>query len=570
MHSLTWSRIALLALMAVSSLASCRLFVEGAACDPNDPRTCPEGAACNLDGVCVVTVAEGEGEGDEGEGEGDEGEGDEGEGEGEGDEGEGEGDEGEGEGEGEGDVCGDAVVGDGEQCDGGLNCRGPGDINGECTLQICGDNIVDNGEACDGAPDCNADCTRSECGDLIVNLAEECDGGFNCRAPGDPLECTVRICGDGIVDPTCTPSVCGDGFVDLGELCLAQGTTVPTAVLPADIEAGDVDDDGTIDLVVAHPGATDAFELIKGNGDGTFGLGALSTGSVAGANVVSIGDLNNDGELDAVGTGPSNQIGVVITSGGVLGAGLDPPVGSGLNDTRDIAVAFVDDDAFLDVAVIALQSNALLIHFGNGDGTLRDPPVLFGTTYDPNFFAATLATADFDNDGAADFVAGCSQGQGTLLFMNTGSGNGDGEPTTLIASGVGGVGDVATGDLDGDGNDDFVTGNIDDNSLGLHFGNGDGTFDAAQNLPLGVGPGPIVLSDLNDDGRDDIIVVTPDQKLRIERPSAGRALQPVTFFDLLAPGTPTVGDFNGDGRGDIAVVEFNGTNQIEVFVSSSL
>ena len=55
-------------------------------------------------------------------------------------------------------VCGDGVVGPGEQCDGGAGCRA------NCTAEVCGDGILDPGEECDDGnlipgDGCEANCT---------------------------------------------------------------------------------------------------------------------------------------------------------------------------------------------------------------------------------------------------------------------------------------------------------------------------------------------------------------------------------------------------------------------------
>ena len=66
------SVLLLLFVVVASPLAGCRLFgIEGNACDPNDPATCPANQVCNQNGACVPTgTGEGEGEGQGGEGEG--------------------------------------------------------------------------------------------------------------------------------------------------------------------------------------------------------------------------------------------------------------------------------------------------------------------------------------------------------------------------------------------------------------------------------------------------------------------------------------------------------------------
>jgi cysteine-rich repeat protein len=140
--------------------------------------------------------------------------------------------------------CGDGVVQPGEECDDG-NGIDDDDCRNDCTIPVCGDGILDDGETCDppGSPaggngnNCDSDCTV--CGDSIVDADEECDDGNAIDDDDCRNDCTIPVCGDGIVDgqdgETCDPpgspaggngnncdsdcTVCGDGVVDAGEEC---------------------------------------------------------------------------------------------------------------------------------------------------------------------------------------------------------------------------------------------------------------------------------------------------------------------------------------------------------------
>ncbi len=125
---------------------------------------------------------------------------------------------------------------------------------------VCGNDVVGPGEECDGTATgtlcdtlCNVDCTcpDPECGNNVVEAGEQCDGTATgtacdglCRPPGDPAgECLCPpVCGNGLKeggeqcdgddalackgpcqeDCTCAP-FCGDGVVDPGEQCDPPG-----------------------------------------------------------------------------------------------------------------------------------------------------------------------------------------------------------------------------------------------------------------------------------------------------------------------------------------------------------
>jgi FG-GAP-like repeat len=124
--------------------------------------------------------------------------------------------------------------------------------------------------------------------------------------------------------------------------------------------------------------------------------------------------------------------------------------------------------------------------------------------------------------------------------------------------------DLSAGDFDGDGHLDIVWVSHSLNSLLIFFGNGDGTFGAAQPFPVGcVGPTAVVARDLDGDGRSDIVVVCDDDNaspaitaaVKIMA-QAGGGFLPAAKFDPGGKDPTAVGaaDINGDGNMDVLIV----------------
>src|SRR5436190_1471173 len=62
----------------------------------------------------------------------------------------------------------------------------------------------------------------------------------------------------------------------------------------------------------------------------------------------------------------------------------------------------------------------------------------------------------------------------------------------------------AIADLNGDGRPDLVVANGD--GVSVLLGNGDGSFQTAQNVSAGIRPAAVTVSDVNGDGRPDLVV----------------------------------------------------------------
>src|SRR5215472_14825544 len=65
---------------------------------------------------------------------------------------------------------------------------------------------------------------------------------------------------------------------------------------------------------------------------------------------------------------------------------------------------------------------------------------------------------------------------------------------------------VALADLNNDGKLDAVTANYGAGSVSVLLGNGDGTFQAAQNIPVGANASTVAVGDFNGDGIPDLAV----------------------------------------------------------------
>lgn len=192
----------------------------------------------------------------------------------------------------------------------------------------------------------------------------------------------------------------GDGGVAPARCAQIGYPTVPvlqTAAGPRWVASGDLDGDGTLDLVVVA--GSDVLNVWLGNGDGTFrAQPEILTGSDP-VSVVIV-DVNHDGKPDLVSANLEvESVSVMLGQGnGRFADRVDYPVG-----TQPAAIAAVDlnEDGNPDL-VTSSALNSTTVLFGRGDGTFagrRDDGGNGATTSHTN-----LAVGDVNGDGHRDLV----------------------------------------------------------------------------------------------------------------------------------------------------------------------
>jgi hypothetical protein len=155
---------------------------------------------------------------------------------------------------------------------------------------------------------------------------------------------------------------------------------------------------------------------------------------------------------------------------------------------------------------------------GNGDGTFQPAQSYSSGAYN----ATAVAVGDVNGDGKIDVLVAdscviqdCSLNGAVGVLLGNGDGSLRAAPTYSPGGWIPYV--VALGDLNADGKLDLVVGdrctnvnNCPGGGVGVLFGNGDGTFQGPQSYAVGAYPASsIVVSDLNGDGKPDVLVANP-------------------------------------------------------------
>jgi len=308
------------------------------------------------------------------------------------------------------------------------------------------------------------------------------------------------------------------------------------------LTSADMNGDGKQDLL-AGSGAQMFF--YQGNGNGTFGT-AKTSPVASNPLYISTGDFNKDGRLDAAVSGFS---GASIALG--LGDGTFSPPRHYLfgHDPRSMVLADINRDGNLDLISGEGSANLLIpvvdtghmaVLLGNGDGTFIGAPLYLGSNRD-------FDAADFNGDSKTDFVAA---GFNTLEIKL--ASNGEFVPGVTLSGGE----TVLTGDFNSDGKQDIASAS--GAKVQVHFGNGDGTFQAAIQFATPSTLVKIAKGDFNADGKTDLAAAYAGNQagVLVLLQNASNALTVSAQYPT--GGVPTdvaAADVNADGRPDLIVTD---------------
>jgi hypothetical protein len=178
---------------------------------------------------------------------------------------------------------------------------------------------------------------------------------------------------------------------------------------PAHVTPSDIDLDGDIDLLVAEMGQIrpsnekiGTVTLLENRGDETFDHHALVDG-VARVTDIQPGDFDGDGDVDlAVGQFGYDQgeIRWMENQGGLV---FESHMLLNLPGTIHVPVADMDGDGDLDITALVSQTWEQVYVFENdGTGTF-EPHIVYGATNE-DFGSSGMSLADLDQDGDPDLL----------------------------------------------------------------------------------------------------------------------------------------------------------------------
>jgi Lamin Tail Domain/FG-GAP-like repeat/Bacterial Ig-like domain len=193
------------------------------------------------------------------------------------------------------------------------------------------------------------------------------------------------------------------------------------------VALGDLDGDGDLDAIVSTDSSVNGFysDIYLNNGNGTFASGGTVSENVRGSPDVALGDLDGDGDLDAILANTSTAAEEVCLNNGDATFSVSE-FGGGWS--TDVALGDLDGDGDLDAFIINENDEPDDVYLNNGSGAFT-----YKMGLGSKLSFGGIGLGDFDGDRDMDaFVA--NFGAGNDLYLNvscneTGDVDADGLPT---------------------------------------------------------------------------------------------------------------------------------------------
>lgn len=264
-----------------------------------------------------------------------------------------------------------------------------------------------------------------------------------------------------------------------------------------------------------------------------------------------------------------------ITTNSTTSFTFKPKVDSGTgNNPKMIAAGDFDNDGKPDLVVTNSNSNTISIYANAcSTGTVNlKLPIILATDLNPG----SVVVGDLNGDGKLD-IAVVNQGSSSVwVYQNNSTAPGIisfAAPIVLVSS-VSPKSIIIT-DLDGDGKADIVAALDTTKSIDI-FKNQSNTgtiaFTVKRTMGIGTPAKGLVACDLNNDGLPEVIVTIGNSiGVLINNSVQGS----ISFSGILYPPAGTIaqevatGDIDGDGKIDL-VVSNSGSNNVSVFINTSV
>jgi hypothetical protein len=336
----------------------------------------------------------------------------------------------------------------------------------------------------------------------------------------------------------------------------SEGPTQTIDFPGADIDAGDLNGDGDIDVVAAGAETLVYFN----NGKRALSTAGTSLGGSSGGSAVVLLDWNGDTHLDIAIGGLAARTAEIFINDGSGSFASAARIQNNIGTVRDISAGDFNSDGLSEV-VIAGSSGIVIASNDGQDGASVASLNTAG--------ALGLAVADIDRDGDRDIAAIRTGNRLIGLYYNDGSGSNFSKSELQFGS----VGTISITDIDFDGAPDLLLG-LDGDDLQppqhqVAYQQGNGEFSAAQSFGASPVTG-LLTGDINDDGWTDIAAVNEGGVHQVYLGSSQGSLS-LASEQLVSSGMQhgVLVDFNNDESLDLVLIGPNGAG-IEIHANNGI
>lgn len=337
-----------------------------------------------------------------------------------------------------------------------------------------------------------------------------------------------------------------------------------TSETSASVSLGDLDGNGTLDIVLAkgrHWPLNDV--ILLNDGKGKFAAHILADAPDR-TYTAALADLDGDTDLDIVVSNDKPDRKLIYRNDGKGSFTVSGTFGDSEWNTRYVTVAELNGDKRPDLIVANRSSNPAAprpsyVCLNDGSGAFPSCSPLATQS------ATIIVASDLDGDGKTDLVVPHRDGGQNLIFWNDGMGTFTAPPTS-VGPAISQIRAAAAQDLNGDGIVDIAVGD-EKNGVFLYIGEGKRAFSAPVALKgSAAAPYAIVIADMNRDGKRDIVVGRQEAAGSVYLNLGGGSIP--KFAD-----TPwgdgkgsvygvAIGDLDGDGWADIAAARSEAPNGV--------
>ncbi len=287
------------------------------------------------------------------------------------------------------------------------------------------------------------------------------------------------IDGDGLMD-VASANHWGESitwFKNLGNGQFGSLQLIADLDQPLDVNGADLDGDGDIDIL-----ATAVFiDLVVWyenlDGLGTFSSQKIISDETININDVQAGDIDNDGDIDLVTGSSTSGVAWHENLDGLGNFGPKQVINDNISNARAVSIVDIDQDGDLDVVAVSSGSFTLSWYENlDGLGTFSPIQILAGNA----LTKSAIFTEDIDGDGDKDLVTTTNAENKVEWRENLGGAGNFASPQVITTEAQGAISVFVT-DLDNDGDMDVLSGSGQDAKVAWYENmDGQGSFGPQQ------------------------------------------------------------------------------------------